>query len=101
MQQNPPNSPGLTETVEVSMSKLSEAFQRICPQQLFSGAVPSKENLRKLSVGPITDRDDEVLELAKTLFGWVIETMQANSLCATLTVTAASVDKKIETNKAS
>ena len=95
MQQKPPHSPGLTDTVEVSMSKLSEAFQRICPQQLFSGSVPSKENLRKLSVGPVTDRDDEVLELAKMLFGWVIETMETNSLRAALTVTGATVDKKL------
>jgi hypothetical protein len=95
MQQKPPHSPGLTETIEVSMSKLSEAVQGISPQQLFSGAVPSKENLRKLSVGPVADRDDEVLELAKILFGWVIETMEIGSLRAALTVTGATIDKNL------
>jgi hypothetical protein len=95
MQQNPPRSPGLTEVIENAKSDLDSVFQSVFSVPLFSRTSPSKQGLSKLSVGPVSSQDEELLELAKVLFGWTIETMQIDRLRAALTEMGGAVDSKL------
>jgi hypothetical protein len=95
MQQRPPHSPGLTELIENAKSDLDNVFQNVFSAPLFSDTSPNQQNLRKLSVGPVSSRDEELLELAKVLFGWVIETMQIDRLREVLTEIGGAVDPNL------
>jgi hypothetical protein len=94
MQQRPPRSPGLTEVIENAKTDLDGVFQGLLSVPLFSTS-PSKQDLSKLSVGPVSSGDEEFLELTKILFGWTIETMKIDSLRAALTEIGGAVDKQL------
>lgn len=95
MQQNPPHSPGVVDLIRDARSQLNAGFQHQVTADLFSDAEPSKQELRRLSVGPVNNQFTEVLELAKILYGWVIETMQVDPLRDTLSALGGVVDKKL------
>lgn len=52
---------------------------------LFNDIKPDQKNLNSLSIGVFSSQYNDVLELAKILYGWVIETMQIGSLRDALT----------------
>ena len=56
---------------------------------------PSRQDLCRLSIGPILNQYIEVNELAKVLYGWVIETMQISPLRTALVALGGTVDNKI------
>jgi hypothetical protein len=95
MQQNPPHSPGVVDFIRDVRSQLNASFQHQVSAHLFSDAEPSKQELRRLSVGPVSNQFSEVLELAKVLYGWVVETMQVEPLRDTLSNLGGVVDKKL------
>lgn len=95
MQQNPPHSPGVTELIRDARSQLNAIFQNKFSVELFNDIEPSRQELSRLSVGPISNQFTEVQELAKVLYGWVIETMQINPLRTALSVLGGTVDKKL------
>jgi hypothetical protein len=95
MQQNPPHSPGVVDLIRDVRSQLNASFQHQVSAHLFSDAEPSKQELRRLSVGPVSNQFSEVLELAKVLYGWVVETMQVEPLRDTLSNLGGVVDKKL------
>ncbi|MBE9256663.1 hypothetical protein [Dolichospermum sp. LEGE 00246] len=95
MQQNPPHSPGVTELVEDVCSQVSIVFHNQFSVDMFNPIKPSKQDLCRLSIGPITNEYDEVLKLAKILYEWVIETMQIDSLRSALTTLGGKVDKQL------
>jgi hypothetical protein len=80
MQCNPPHSPGVTELIRNARSQLNTVFVEKFSIELYTDIKPSERELCKLSVGPINSQFSEVLELAKILYGWVIETMQIDPL---------------------
>jgi len=95
MQQNPPHSPGVVNLIRDVRSQLNASFQHQASAHLFSDAEPSNQELRRLSVGPVSNQFSEVLELAKVLYGWVVETMQVEPLRNTLSNLGGVVDKKL------
>jgi hypothetical protein len=95
MQQNPPFSPGVTELISNARSQLNDVFQNIFSIDLYNDMDPRKQELCRLSVGPISNQYSEVLELAKILYGWVIETMRIDSLRSALKNVVGKVDKKL------
>lgn len=94
MQQRPPHSPGLTELIENARLNVDSVFQSVFSVPLFSATSPSKQDLRKVSVGPVS-ADEELLELAKILVGWAIEAMEIKSLRVALTKVGGAVDNKL------
>lgn len=95
MQQNPPKSPGVVDLIREARSQLSSAFQNQISADLFSDIEPSEQELRRLSVGAIGNQFTEVLDLAKILYGWVIETMQVDPLRNTLISLGGTADKNL------
>ncbi|MBD2653195.1 hypothetical protein H6G45_06785 [Synechocystis sp. FACHB-383] len=95
MQQNPPNSPGVVDLIRGARSQLNSAFQNQISADLFSDIEPSEQELRRLSVGAIGNQFTEVLDLARILYGWIIETMQVDPLRNTLTSLGGTVDKNL------
>lgn len=95
MQQNPANSPGVVNLIRAARSQLNLAFQNQIYADLFSDIELSKQELRRLSVGAISNQFTEVLDLAKILYGWVIETMQVDPLRNTLISLGGTVDKNL------
>lgn len=95
MQQNPPHSPGVIELIQDARSQLDTSFQKKFSVKLFKDIEPSRQNRCRLSVGPISDQFAEVFELAKSVYEWVIETMQIDSLRAGVTVLGGKVDEKL------
>jgi len=95
MQQNPPHSPGITELIRDARSQLNAVFQNQFSIDLSNDIEPSKQELRRLSVGPVGNQFTEVLELAKILYGWVIETMQIDTLRTALRDLGGTVDEKL------
>ena len=95
MQQNPPCSPGLVDLIRESRSQLNSAFQNQIFADLFSDVEPSKQELHRLSVGAISNQFTEVLDLAKILYGWIIETMKVDQLRNTLISLGGTVDKSL------
>lgn len=95
MQQNPPHSPGVTELIRDARSQLSAVFQNQFSIDLFNDIEPNKQELCRLSVGPISNQFTEVLELAKILYGWIIETMQIDALRNALSILGGTVDENL------
>ncbi|MDZ4878132.1 MAG: hypothetical protein CLLPBCKN_007567 [Chroococcidiopsis cubana SAG 39.79] len=95
MQQNPPHSPGVVDLIRDARSQLNAHFKHQVSIDLFSDTEPSKQELRRLSVGPVSNQFIEVLELAKLLYEWVIETMQIEPLRNTLSALGGAVDKNL------
>ena len=97
MQNNPPRSPGVVDLIRDARSQLNASFQyqNQISVDLFSNIEPSNQELSKLSVGPLTNEFTEVLDLAKILYGWVIETMQIELLRKKLISLGGKVDDKL------
>ena len=99
MQQNPPHSPGITELIRDARSQLSTVFEKQFSVDLFKDIEPSQQDLCRLSVGPILNQYTEVNELAKTFYGWVIETMQITPLRTALVALGGVVDNGVRTDQ--
>ncbi len=95
MQLNPPNSPGVIDLIRGSRTLLDHGFRERYHLDLFSHLEPSKPELSRLSVGPLTNQYSELLELARILYGWVIETMKIDSLRGCLSTLGQSADNNL------
>jgi hypothetical protein len=95
MQNNPPHSPGITELSREARSQLNVVFINQFSVELFKDIGPSEQELCRLSIGPVSNQYIEVLELAKILYGWVIEAMRIDSLRTALSVLGGTVDKDL------
>jgi hypothetical protein len=90
---NPPNSPGVVELIRDARSQLNTIYKTNFSVDLFNDMEPSKQELYRLSVGPISNQFSEVLELARIFYGWAIETMQIAPLQSVLKKLDVAVDK--------
>ncbi len=95
MQQNPPHSPGVIELVQNSRSRLNSIFNNQFSVNLFKDMEPNRQELCRLSIGPILNQYTEVTELAKILYGWIIETMQISPLRLAIAALGGTVDDKL------
>ena len=96
MQQNPPHSPGVIDLVKESCKHLDDAVKELASICVFKPFEPKDIELSRLSVGPITSQFEELLELAKVLYKWVVETMEVDSLRNVLKTLGESVDREIK-----
>lgn len=80
VQQNPPFSPSVPELFETAREKFSRSFEVKFKIAIFSEHSPNERELQRLSVGPLHQGFDEVLDLSKLLYGWLIETMSLETL---------------------
>ncbi|MEP0873197.1 hypothetical protein NDA01_25885 [Trichocoleus desertorum AS-A10] len=95
MQQNPPHSPGTVELISNTRSRLNSIFQAKFSVELLQTHQPSEQELKKLSVGPVSGQFSEVLDLTKILYGWVAETLKTDSLRAALVNLGGTVDSSL------
>ncbi len=95
MQQNPPHSPGVIDLMRNSCSRLNSVYEEKFSIDLFKDMEPNRQELCKLSIGPILNQYTEVTELAKILYGWVIETMQITPLRNAINALGGTVDNKL------
>ena len=93
MQLNPPHSPGVIRLIQDARTMLENVFKKGYGFDLFKTITPSKAEKSRLSVGPITNQSDEVFDLAKILYEWVIETIEISSLRSCLSTLGHTVDK--------
>lgn len=84
MQQRPPHSPNTIEVIKGARSQLASAFQARFSNALFDGREPPEREQQRMSVGPLRDDMQEVAELAKSLYSWVVERMAVDFLRAAL-----------------
>lgn len=96
MQQNPPHSPSVIDLVRESCKHLDDSFKKLASICIFNSIQPKNIELSRLSVGPLTNQYDELLELAKILYGWIIETMKVDSLRNALNTLDKSMDEEIK-----
>lgn len=92
MQQNPPHSPSVIDLVKESCKHMEDIFKELASIRVFNPIQPNNTELSRLSVGPLTTQYDELLELAKILYGWIIETMEVDSLRKVLNTLGKSID---------
>jgi hypothetical protein len=95
MQQNPPHSPGVVDLIRNTRSRLNGVFNSSFAVDLFKDIEPSAPERDRLSVGPLGNQFNEVLELAQILYGWLIETMEIDPLRTVLGVLGGTVDSKL------
>ena len=96
MQQNPPHSPSVIDLVKESCKHIDDSFKELASICVFNPIQPNNIELSRLSVGPLTTQYDELLELAKILYGWIIETMEVDSLRKVLNTLGKSIDVEIK-----
>jgi len=95
MQLIPPNSLGTIDLILGVRTKLQTIFQERFSVNLYSDYSPNKQEMSRLSVGVIGAQYSEVIDLAKTLYGWLIETMQIDSLRTVLSSCGGNVDRNL------
>ena len=96
MQNEPPHSPGVTELIRNCRSQMSTVFKNKFSVDLFMDSIePNRQNLSRLSIGPILNQYTEVAELAKILYEWVIEPMQIGSLRNAIVILGETVNKDL------
>jgi hypothetical protein len=95
MQNNPPNSPGIIELIRNSRLNLEEVFKKQHQVNLFNSLEPEKQDLYRLSVGPLGNQFNDVFNLAKILYEWIIETMQIDSLHTCLSNLGGTINKDL------
>ena len=96
MQQRPPHSPGIVDILRNCRALLSESFKKKYNVEIINPINPSALELSRLSVGPLTRQFAELLELAKIMYGWVIETIRIDSLRICLSTAGQTMDKKLK-----
>jgi hypothetical protein len=93
MQCKPPHSPCVTELINNVCSQLNRNFENIISVPLFKDIQLNEQDIHKLNVGAISNKYDEVLELSKTLYMRIIETMEVQPLRTALTTLGGTVNK--------
>lgn len=96
MQQKPPHSPGIVEILRNCRTLLSDGFMKKYNVEILNSIDPSNPELCRMSVGPLTSQFNELLELAKIMYGWLIEAIRIESLRICLTNAGQIMDKKLK-----
>jgi hypothetical protein len=94
MQQNLPNSPGTVELVQAEITHLNDAFLSRFKERVHRDIVPDGKATQRLSVGPLEENLDELAELAKDLYSWVVEGLSVPALRKSLEPTPCDRDWK-------
>jgi len=77
---DPPESSSAFEQLSDALTRLNDAARPRLGASFHSGADPSENEIDRITVGPLTREWRELLELAKTLLGWLVEQMSIQNL---------------------
>ena len=94
MQLNPPHSPGVIELIMKSRRGLADTYRRRFSQELYSDFELQQSDLGRMSVGPVRGDVREVVDLAKPLYAWAIESLQVSALRTPLATNGIEFDKQ-------
>jgi hypothetical protein len=92
MQQDPPDSPGVVETLRKARRNLEQSFRTKFTAELYTDTTLGESDFARLSVGPLTEDFREFCRLCKFLYAWLVEFMVVSSLRTTLQSMSADVD---------
>jgi hypothetical protein len=96
MQQKPPHSPGVVDILRNCRTLLSDSLKKKYNVAIHNPIDPSALELSRLSVGPLTNQYSELLELARIMYGWLIETIRIDSLRLCLSTAGQTIDKRLK-----
>jgi hypothetical protein len=92
MQQRPPHSPSVPEVIRTARSGLNDAIERRFGETLYVEVELDRRAVQRMSVGPLIKDIREVTELGKTLFAWVVESIDIASLRRALDAAGLAYD---------
>jgi hypothetical protein len=84
MQQRPPHSPSVLDLVREARKNLAEAFAQRFGGEVYNATEPLERDAQRMSVGPVRSDMREVVDLAKPLYAWVVESLDIKALRRTL-----------------
>ena len=80
MQQNPPRPSGTVDLVSAAIKALNSSYTSRFGEQVHAAVYPDRKVLARLGVGPLEENWEELAELAKDLYAWVVEGLRISSL---------------------
>lgn len=95
MQQRPPHSPSVPEVVGGARAALAEVYSRQFGADVYKAAEPLDRDRQRMSVGPVRGDMREVVDLAKPLYAWVVESLETKGLRAPLDARGVEYDKAV------
>jgi hypothetical protein len=84
MQNNPPRSECVVETVKTAIQHLDECFYKRFGSPLHDLAILGYPDRSRLNVGPLGHRASEIASLAKPLYEWVVDRFNIRALRSAL-----------------
>jgi hypothetical protein len=94
MQQNPPHSPGTIDLIQSAIKALNDSYMSRFEDRAHVDIQPDNKACQRLSVGPLEENWDELAELAKDLYSWVVEGLSIVALRKPLNSVAYEKDWK-------
>jgi hypothetical protein len=80
MQQRPPHCPSVLDLLRGARKNLTEAFARKFGGDIYNATEPLERDEQRMSVGPVRGDMREVVDLAKSLYAWVVESLETKAL---------------------
>jgi hypothetical protein len=93
MQQRPPHSPSVPDLVANARAALTEIFKRKFGAEVYRAAEPLDRDRQRISVGPVRGDLREVVDLAKPLYAWVVESLETKGLRSPLDAKSVQYEK--------
>jgi hypothetical protein len=94
MQQRPPNSPGTVDLIHGEITRLNQSYNLRFGEQVHHHFSTDDKARQRLSVGPLEEDWDELTELAKDLYSWLVEGFSIAALRRPLSAESYSKDWK-------
>lgn len=94
MQLNPPQSPSVRELIIKNRRNFADTYRQRFSQELYSDFEPQQGDVRRMSVGPVRGDMQEVINLAKPLYAWTIESLQVSALRTPLATNGIEFDSQ-------
>ena len=92
MQQNPPHSPGVVDIIAGARTSLQDTYLRRFSGELYGDFELRSSDGDRMSVGPVRGEVREVVDLAKPLYTWTIESMSIAAIRAPLKAAKVTFD---------
>lgn len=92
MQQSPPHSPSVIDLLQDARESIGTSFRSAFGADLFRAFDPLDREKQHMSVGPILKQDKELAELVQSVYDWLIDSMDFETLRQALQKRAAPFD---------
>jgi hypothetical protein len=93
MQQRPPHCPSVLDLVTGARKNFAEAFARRFGGDVYNAFEPLERDEQRMSVGPVRGDMREVVDLAKSLYAWVVESLDTKALRSPLDAQGVAYEK--------